>query len=113
GTCKAYRIDVYRSGYATYDGRAHVEKMGKYTTHVGEDAMDLIASKAEGLGFFSMKDKYDGEVTDLPSTFIRVVAHGKNKQVIGRVGQPVQFKELAAFAEAQLLPLQWVPVADR
>ncbi|MBP7408010.1 MAG: hypothetical protein KA941_04550 [Flavobacteriales bacterium] len=110
GTCKAYRIEVYRSGFATYDGRSNVEKQGKHTTRVDQATMLALFNKAESLGFFAMQDKYDGEVTDLPSTVIRVSGGGVTKKVIGRVGQPAGFKALAAFADEQLLPLPWKPL---
>jgi Domain of unknown function (DUF6438) len=113
GTCKAYRIEVYRSGYATYNGRSNMEKLGMYTTHVGADMMEALAAQAEAVTFFTMQDKYDAEVTDLPSTFLRIVANGKDKKVMGRVGQPNGFKNLVAFAEEQLLPLAWTPVATK
>ncbi len=110
GVCKAYRIAVYRSGYATYDGRGNVEKLGKHTGTITEGMMKILLAKTEEAGFFGMQDKYDAEVTDLPSTIIRVVANGKDKKVIGRVGQPAAFKALAAFAEEQLTPVRWKPV---
>ena len=109
GSCKAYRIAVYRSGFATYNGRSNMEKEGPHTTRIGQETMALLLAKAEEMGFFTMQDKYDAEVTDLPSTFIRVVANGKDKMVMGRVGQPAAFKSLAAYAEEQLLPLPWKP----
>ena len=111
GTCKAYRIEVYRSGSATYDGRSNMEKQGKHATRIDEGTMRLILARAEALGFFHMKDVYDGEVTDLPSTHMRIQANGRNKKVIGRVGQPAEFKQLAAYVEELLLPLPWKPVS--
>lgn len=111
GPCKAYRIDVYRTGFATYDGRLNMEKEGRHTTRVDQETLALLLAKAEEAGFFGMKDRYDADVTDLPSTFIHIVANGKDKKVIGRVGQPEAFKSLAAFAEEQLLPLPWKLVA--
>ncbi len=113
GTCKAYRIEVYRSGYATYNGRSNTEKLGMHSTRVGADAMEAIVAKAEEVGFFTMQDKYDAEVTDLPSTFLRIVANGKDKKVMGRVGQPNGFKHLVTLAEEQLLSLPWAPVAAK
>lgn len=113
GTCKAYRIEVYRSGFATYDGRSNVEKQGKHEARIDEDTMRAILSRAEELGFFGMKDVYDGEVTDLPSTHLRIQANGQNKKVIGRVGQPAEFKQLVAYLEELLLPTSWKPVSAK
>lgn len=110
GMCKAYRIAVYRSGFATYDGRMNMEKEGPHTARVESADMLEMLTRAKALGFFALQDNYDAEVTDLPSTFLRIVANGKDKRVMGRVGQPDAFKKLVAELEALLLPVPWKPV---
>lgn len=110
GMCKAYRIEVYRSGFATYDGRMNMEKEGRHTARIEKDVLQDALQKAEALGFFGLQDKYDGEVTDLPSTFVRIVANGKDKKVMGRVGQPQAFRQLVTELEALLLHVPWKPV---
>ncbi|MBK7383864.1 MAG: hypothetical protein IPI81_11130 [Flavobacteriales bacterium] len=113
GACKAYRIELFRSGFATYDGRNNMEKEGKHTARIGSDTLRVILARAENLGFFSMKDKYDGEVTDLPSTYLRIAAVGKDKKVLGRVGTPQEFKALVSYIEALLLPVPWQPATSK
>lgn len=110
GQCPSYRIQVYRSGYTVYEGRDFVEKKGLYRGRVGADTLAVLLRSAETLGFFEMEDKYDGPVTDLPSTIIRVVANGRDKKVIGRVGTPASFKSLATKADELLLPMPWAPM---
>lgn len=111
GHCKSYRIDLYSTGYATYDGRLNVEKEGLHRARIGADTLRSILKRAEELGFFAMQDKYDGPVTDLPSTFLRIVSGARSKTVMGRVGQPAAFRQLVEEIEALLLPVPWVPVA--
>ncbi|MBL7952989.1 MAG: hypothetical protein JNM62_14870 [Flavobacteriales bacterium] len=111
GTCKAYRINVYRSGYATFDGRSNVEKEGAHDGRVSPEIMDDLLQEAVRIKFFDLQDKYDGPVTDLPSSIIHVVANGKDKKVIGRVGTPENFKSFVTKAEEWLYPLPWKPVA--
>ncbi|MFZ1691962.1 MAG: DUF6438 domain-containing protein [Flavobacteriales bacterium] len=110
GMCKAYQINLYRSGYATFDGRMNMEKEGLHSARVGLDTMLTILARADELGFFGMQAKYDAEVTDLPSTVLRIIADDRDKKVIGRVGQPQAFKALVADIESLLLPMAWVPV---
>ncbi|MCB0764317.1 MAG: hypothetical protein KDB84_06405 [Flavobacteriales bacterium] len=110
GHCKAYQIEVYRSGYAVYNGNSNVEKIGMHTGRIGPDTLKALVAEADRIGFFGLEDKYDAPVTDLPSTVIRVVANGKDKEVTGRVGTPEDFKALAAQAEELLLPVPWRPV---
>lgn len=109
GKCPAYTVNVYRSGYATYNGKSHVEKTGEHTAQVGTDTMALLLAKAERIGFFDLQDVYDSQVTDLPTTTIVVAARGRTKQVKARHQVPQQFKDFAAYAENLLLPMAWKP----
>lgn len=110
GSCKAYTINVYRSGYATFDGRSNVEKEGMHRGRVGKDTLEVLLKGADDFGLYGMKDKYDSEVTDLPSSIIRVIANGKDKKVIGRVGSPETFTRFVSKAEGLLYPIPWKPV---
>lgn len=110
GQCKAFRINVYRSGYATFEGRANVEREGMHRSRVGKDTMEILMREAEKIKFFELKDKYDSDVTDLPSAVIRIVGNGKDKQVIGRVGTPESFRAFFTKAEELLFPLPWWPI---
>lgn len=110
GSCKSYRINVYRSGYATFEGRSNVEKVGMHSGHVGKDTLEVLLKSADDFGLYGMKDKYDSNVTDLPSSIIRVVGGGKDKKVIGRVGSPEAFTRFVAKAESLLYPIAWKPV---
>lgn len=110
GRCKAYRINVYRSGYATYEGRMNVEKEGMHEGWVGKDTLDLLLKEAGSVGFFALNDRYDSDVTDLPSSILRVVADGKDKRVVGRIGTPPAFTNYFEKAESLLYPMPWKPV---
>lgn len=110
GRCKTYRVHVYRSGYMLYEGRSNVELVGKYSGRIGPEALATLHTWVEEAGFFNLQDKYDGQVTDLPSTYLHVVADGKDKTVLGRVGQPASFKNLVTQVEELLLPSAWKPL---
>ena len=111
GKCAAYTLTIYRDGKAEYIGRSNAPRQGKYTGSVDRATMETLLAKAEAIGYFGLEDKYDSQVTDLPSTIIRVVGMGKDKKVIGRVGTPEAFTRLAAKAEGLLYPVAWRPVA--
>lgn len=110
GQCKAYRINVYRSGYATFEGRSNVELEGMHHARIGRDTLEVILKEAETLGFFELLDKYDSNVTDLPSSILRVVGGGRDKRVVARVGTPANFKVLFEKAEGLLFPVAWRPM---
>lgn len=110
GTCPAFVINVYRSGYATYEGHSHVEREGLHSAWIGPDTLQRILKDAEASGFFQFEDRYDRDVTDLPSAILRVVGNGKDKRVVGRVGVPPAYKALFGRVEELLLPIPWKPV---
>lgn len=113
GPCKAYRLNIYRSGYATYEGRANVEREGMHEARIGRDTLETILKEAERIGFYDLEDEYDSPVTDLPSLIIRLVSDGRDKQVKGRVGVPPKFRTFAETVEELVLPMAWKPTAPQ
>ncbi|MBP6312797.1 MAG: hypothetical protein KA408_11045 [Flavobacteriales bacterium] len=113
GTCKAYWINVYRSGYATFNGNSNVEKIGPHEGWVGQDTIVMLINEAYRIGFFELEDIYDGPVTDLPSMTIQVVANDKDKKVTGRVGTPTKLKNFGKLADELLFPIAWIPIAPK
>lgn len=110
GTCPTFVINVYRSGYATYEGRAHVEREGMFYTHIGADTLSRILADAERSGFYQLNDVYDRDVSDLPSSILRLVGNGKDKRVLARMGTPESFKLLFGRVEELLIPVAWKPL---
>lgn len=112
GTCPAYKLTILQDGSAIYEGRRFAAREGRYTGHVDRTTMNALKAAADSLGFFKMEDKYDRPVTDLPSVIIRVHADQGEKQVIGRVGAPEEFKDLTKRAEALLAEVEWTKVGE-
>jgi hypothetical protein len=110
GACKAYRLHVYRSGYATYEGRVNVELEGMHEARIGRDTLDAILREADRIGFFALDDVYDSQVTDLPSTIIHIALDKRDKRVLGRVGTPAKFKAFTEYIEELLVPMSWKPI---
>jgi len=113
GHCPAYKIEVFRSGYATFNGVVHVENLGPHEGRVEPAVLRELLQQADSIGFYSMLDAYDADVTDLPSSIVRIVANGKDKQVKARVGTPQRLRAYIEQAESLLLPLAWKPVPEK
>src|SRR5262245_38911323 len=47
GRCPVYKLDVYRSGYATFDGSQNTPLIGQYRTWVSRDRMERLVREAE------------------------------------------------------------------
>ncbi len=112
GKCPAYTVTILADGSAHYTGRSNAPREGDFTGKVDKTVMQALYDRASTIGFFGYQDKYDGQVTDLPSTIIRVNADGKDKKVLGRVKSPAAFKPFAAFADSLLAPVVWTKVLE-
>lgn len=113
GACPSYRVVIAKDGRAWYEGRRFAPREGAFTGQVTSETMGLLVDRADAIGFFGYKDLYDGEVTDLPSTIIRVNADGKDKTVKGRYKSPTEFKPFALYADSLLNGVTWTPVAAK
>lgn len=112
GKCPAYTVTVKADGTALYTGRSNAPREGEFTGKVDRATMQALFDRATAIGFFGFEDKYDGPVTDIPSTIIRMNADGKDKKVLGRVKTPPAFKPFAAYADSLLAPVVWTKVTD-
>ena len=112
GKCPAYTVTIMADGTARYTGRSNAPREGEFTGTVDKATMQALFDRAASIGFFGFEDKYDSQVTDIPSTIIRMNADGKDKKVVGRVKTPPAFKPFAAFADSLLAPVVWTKVAE-
>lgn len=110
GKCPAYTVEIDADGSARYTGRSNAPREGEFTGQVEKAAMQALYDRASSIGFFGFQDKYDGQVTDLPSTIIRVNANGQDKKVVGRVKTPLAFRPFAEFADSLMGRVSWTKV---
>ncbi len=111
GRCPAYRIHVYASGNATYEGIGQVERLGMHRATLDRSVLEALLHEAEAIGFFGLQDSYDRPVTDIPSTRLRMVSGPRDKSILARTGVPPALKAFALKADSLLLPAHWQPVA--
>lgn len=112
GRCPTYKVRINNDGTATYQGIRSVEREGTFTGKMDRAGMDALFARATAIGFFSMKDRYDSDVTDLPSAIIRISANGQDKKVTGRSGTPMAFKAFATYADSVIAQVTWVKVEE-
>lgn len=107
GKCPAYVITVDKDGKATYTGRTFADRPGTWKAQLDRPTLNTLLDRANAAGFFALEDRYDGPVTDLPSTIIRIQADGKDKKIVARYRTPEAFKAYAAFADSLLDKAGW------
>ncbi len=99
GRCPTYTVNIYASGYSTYEGKAHVEMEGNHSTKMSKDEITSIKKMAENVKFFDLDNIYDTNVTDFPTTHLYIQDQGKKKQILDRQGGPKELKELETFID--------------
>lgn len=106
GKCPVYKLEIYKSGYAVYEGKANTDMLGVFSTHFTKQQLNSLTAVANEINYSSLDDKYDGQITDLPNNTTSIVINGKRKQVLRRYNYPPsiltfenQFDELVKEAK--------------
>lgn len=110
GTCPGVAFTVRADGNATYVGDHNATREGRFTGRLSTEQRAELDRLVDEADLFGMKDSYDADVTDLPSTWITVVRSDRRKRVLGRVGQPPAFRALVKQAEEVADQVQWTLV---
>jgi len=110
GTCPAYIIKVYKSGYVTYEGINFVKNEGMFYARVSEGVLDLLLSKAKEVNYSAFKNEFNEGMTDIPSTITQVRLDGKIKQVTNRGGDDQQLIEFEKYFDSLFANINWKPL---
>lgn len=93
GQCPVYKVHVYKSGYATYEGINFVDRMGTYATRISDGELDDLFESAREAGFFEFERVYDHPgLQDLPSTTLMMERDGQRNHVTIRYEVPHSVK---------------------
>jgi hypothetical protein len=88
GGCPVYTVTVSGEGEVTYQGRAHVRRLGTATGRIPKERVDSLLRELEGAGYFAFADLYTPAeptcgryATDSPSAISRVTHRGRTKAI--------------------------------
>lgn len=109
GTCPVYTVSISKDGGVVFNGEYYVEKTGRQTATIPALEWDRLTEFIFKSGFFSLKDSYSMEVTDLPSQTVTVSYMGGTKKVY-RYGweAPATLIELEELIDEIANTKQWV-----
>ena len=100
GQCPIYKITVYGTGKAEYEGKMFVTKLGKFQKQLTKKELNALFSAFEKASFFDFKDEYNGPMADLPTTYITYQDKHKVKKTIKDCWQaPQELKNLEKLVE--------------
>lgn len=105
GSCPMYTIRIDGAGQATYKGERFVEKIGGHVKKFTDRQTGGLMQAFDNADFWSFKDEYLGDITDLPYTYLTFSHKGKTKKITLYYNVPEKLTALAnlvaSFAESK------------
>ena len=81
GFCPAYSVLIYGNGTVNYNGMNFVETKGSKVYEISTDKVKELVTDIYETNYFSLKDRYEEQVTDLPSAITTVTIGGQTKSI--------------------------------
>lgn len=86
GACPQYVLTIEADGKVSFEGRAYTR--GTFTSTLSTEQVVELASEIKKADFFSLKDEYTANFTDVPDYTLTVEMGGQEKRVFARAVFP-------------------------
>lgn len=114
GRCPVYKVKVYESGFAVYEGINFSEKLGMYATTLSKEKIERIYQSALEIDFFELDAEYDNSgVSDLPATITMINMNGRQQKVKARYNAPEKLQIFQENLAVTLSENNWQPYSLR
>jgi len=118
GTCPVYSLTISGDGHVFFEGRQHVDSVGKFSAHIDPDRLIALIRLFDEKQFFELDDRYVmGEkncqpyATDAPTVITSLTARGQTKRVehdAGCVGVPARLGEIERAIDQAAGVARWI-----
>jgi hypothetical protein len=88
GACPVYRLSVSPTGEVTYEGKAHVRRLGTATGKVPQERLNQLLTELDKASYFSFASRYTSAepacgryATDSPTVISSVTLRGRTKRI--------------------------------
>jgi hypothetical protein len=88
GTCPVYSITIYGNGTVIYHGEYSVNVTGTATRQIAPEKVHALVEEFYRANYFSLKDQYSSDLTDMPSQVTSITIAGLSKRVENYVSGP-------------------------
>ena len=99
GRCATYKYSIFTTGRVIYNGVENVKNIGTYSAQLTNSQVEKIKDRIESAKIFSLKDKYDSQITDIPSTLLIINIDGRKKKIYDRYGAPKELTQFEKFVD--------------
>lgn len=112
GTCPAYMVRITGDGEVIYTGERFVNVTGEQRARIPREDVQRLLERFDAVGFDNLRDAYRGQMTDLPTTTIRLTRNGSTKVVLDyggvSAGMPATVRDLQAEIDRVAGTARWV-----
>lgn len=77
GHCPEYSMSLSLDGTLHLEGKKNIDYIGAFETALKQEDKEAIVQIIHDIDMFSMESEYKSNITDLPSSFIRVKLNGR------------------------------------
>jgi Domain of unknown function (DUF6438) len=110
GQCPIFKLSIYKSGYAIYEGKNYVNNIGTYHSFIDAAALLKVNEAAENIGYFSLQSVYDDpNKLDVPSKITILRKGEEKKSVTNRVKGPKSLEVLYGAFDEVIATATWKP----
>lgn len=100
GTCPVFEMSVFENDSLVYNGENHVKVKGQISKKLAKGTVEKLQKQFRNANFFELKNVYEMNVSDLPTTYISFTDNEKTKKIKDYAGSPETLKQLEALLRA-------------
>jgi ankyrin repeat protein len=89
GSCPYYEITVYGDGTVVYNGTRFVAIKGRHQCTISETSVRELVTAFRDADYYSLRDKYVFDATDLPTYISSIEIDGQSKEVTDYAGETI------------------------
>ncbi|HEX2557815.1 MAG TPA: DUF6438 domain-containing protein [Nitrososphaera sp.] len=108
GTCPDYSITIHGNGTVIYEVRRYVAVTGKHTSQIPSEKVQELVNYFHKAGYFSMNDRYSGNVGDVPTITTSIKLDRLFKKVVDYYNPPPQLTDLENLIDSTAGSANWV-----
>jgi TonB family protein len=112
GACPDYSVEVRGDGTVLYEGREHVALRGSHRAAIPKERVRELVEAFRAADYYSLRDEYVWEATDLPTYETSIEIDGRAKKVKdysgAMVGMPLSVSELEHAIDRTADSERWI-----
>ena len=113
GMCPIFDLTIMKDGRAIYNGKNHVDRIGRYQATVNHTDVEKVLRKANEIGYFQLKAEYDNlSVHDLPDITTGIASNGRLHTVRNRYKGPAALRMVYAELDTLIEKQSWKPAGS-